>query len=53
MKQPKIKKVTIQVDPMQGAAMLMVKMAPEGYRFVSMKRKGSKAVGIYERIEKP
>lgn len=38
-------------DPCQGVAGVVVSACPEGYRFESLERQGSKAVVIYRRIK--
>ena len=48
-REPKIKKLILEVSPTQGAAMLAVSMAPEGYHLVRLDRKDTRAVITYAR----
>jgi hypothetical protein len=41
-----------KVDPCQGFAAQAVAAVPEGYQFLKMERKGTKAVVYYRKIKK-
>jgi hypothetical protein len=46
-----IMKLTFKVDPYRGFAQQAVAAVPEGYEFVSMERKGTKAVVYYRKVD--
>lgn len=47
---PKRKKLTFDIDPFKGAANALVGLNIEGMKLVEMRRKGNKAICIYEEI---
>jgi len=49
-KLPEIIRRAFTVDPYRGAAQMAVGVCPEGYAFVSMVRRGTRAVVTYRRI---
>ena len=51
MRKPKTKKLTLDVEARQGAAAIFSRMRIEGYRLMSMVRKGGKATGTFSLIE--
>lgn len=52
MKQPKIKRVKLKVDPYRGAAALATSIVPpEGYAFRAMVRKGTHVTITYVLVD--
>lgn len=46
-----ILKLVFKIAPDRGFAAQAVSMVPEGYKFIKMERKGTKATVYYEKIE--
>ena len=49
--EPKTKVAHFDIDPCAGAARMALSTVPEGYTFVSLVRKGTKAKVTYRKIK--